>query len=78
MKRYLVIVQEAEGNYAAYSPDVPGCVATGATLDETLSHMQEALASHLEITAEYGEAIPEPSSVAAVYMAVDEPRLQAA
>jgi predicted RNase H-like HicB family nuclease len=74
VKRYLVIVQQAENNYAAYSPDVPGCVATGATVEETLSLMQEALASHLEITVKYGEEIPEPASVAAVFVSVPEPQ----
>ena len=74
MKRYLVLVGKAEHNYSAYSPDVPGCVTTGVTAEETLSFMQEALASHLEITVGYGEAIPEPASVAAVFVSVPEPQ----
>jgi len=46
--QYLVIVEKAENNYAAFSPDVPGCVATGATVEETLNEMRSALEFHLE------------------------------
>lgn len=43
MEKYLVIVEKAPSNFSAYSPDVPGCVATGKTIDETLREMKEAL-----------------------------------
>ena len=46
--QYLVIVEKAPANYAAFSPDVPGCVATGATIEETLSEMKAALEFHIE------------------------------
>ena len=58
MEKYLVIVQKAKNNYAAYSPDVQGCVATGRTVESTLKNMQEALEMHLECLAELGEMLP--------------------
>ena len=57
--RILVVVEEAEVNYAAYAPDVPGCVATGATRKETLERMREALQMHLRGLQEAGEPLPE-------------------
>jgi predicted RNase H-like HicB family nuclease len=78
MKRYLVIIEQGRGNYAAYSPDVPGCVAAGDTVEETLTLMQRALEMHLEGMAEDGDELPKPQSVAAVYLDVREPLAQAA
>lgn len=46
--RYPVIIEKARGNYSAYSPDLPGCVATGATIKETLSRMRAAIKFQLE------------------------------
>lgn len=69
MSEYLVVVEKAEKNYAAYSPDLPGCVATGETKEETLKLMHEAIALHLKGLQEDGEPIPEPSS-SAEYLAV--------
>ena len=60
--RYLVVIEKSARNYSAYSPDVPGCVATGRTLDETKANMREALEGHLEVMAEYGEPTPEPTA----------------
>ena len=60
--RYLVVIEKTPRNYSAYSPDVPGCVATGRTLDETKTKMREALESHLEVMAEYGGPAPEPTA----------------
>jgi len=57
--RILVVVEEAAANYAAYAPDVPGCVATGATREETLERMQVALQMHLRGLQEDGEQLPE-------------------
>ncbi len=76
MRRYLVIVEGGENgeNYGAYSPDVPGCVAVGDTIDEVLQTMYEALEFHLEGMAMDGEELPESSSsVAAFYLALPEP-----
>jgi len=56
---YLVVVEKGAGNYSAFSPEVEGCVATGATVDETLAEMREALLFHLEGLLEEGFAIPE-------------------
>jgi predicted RNase H-like HicB family nuclease len=57
--QYLVIVEKAENNYAAFSPDVPGCVATGATVEETLNEMRSALEFHLEGLSE----MPQPKGL---------------
>jgi predicted RNase H-like HicB family nuclease len=52
MERFLVVIEKAENNYSAYLPDVPGCVSTGSTIDETLQNIKEALEFHLEGLAE--------------------------
>lgn len=63
MKRYAIVIEKAATNYGGYVPDLPGCVATGATVEETESLLREAIALHLEGMREDGIAIPEPSSV---------------
>ena len=63
MKRYAIVIERAPANYAAYVPDLPGCVATGATVEETESLMREAIELHLEGMREDGTPIPEPTSV---------------
>ncbi len=63
---YPVIVEWAETNYSAYSPDVPGCVTTGATVEETLANMGEALEVYLQAARDYGEPIPHARSHAAM------------
>ena len=60
--RYLVVIEKSPRNYSAYSPDVPGCVATGRTLDETTQNMREALEGHLGVMADHGEPAPEPTA----------------
>ncbi len=62
MKKYLIITEPTETGYSAYSPDVPGCVATGATEDEVSKNMLEALEFHFEGMREDGEEIPEPKA----------------
>ena len=64
MNRYLVIIERATKNFAAYLPDLPGCVATGATREEVEERMREAIQMHLEGMREDGIEIPEPSTVA--------------
>lgn len=59
---YLVILEKAENNWAAYSPDIPGCIATGANPDETLQEYQEALRMHLKGLAEDGLPMPQPTA----------------
>jgi len=60
--RYAVVIEKAEGNYSAYVPDLPGCVATGATIEEIEREIQEAIEFHLEGLRADGLPIPEPSS----------------
>ncbi|HKI22804.1 MAG TPA: type II toxin-antitoxin system HicB family antitoxin [Gaiellaceae bacterium] len=61
-QRYLILVEGGPpSNYSAWSPDLPGCVATGATVEEVEREMRAAIALHLEGLAADGEPIPEPS-----------------
>ena len=48
MYRFLVVIEKGENNYSAYSPDLPGCVATGSTQEETIENMKQAIQFHLE------------------------------
>jgi predicted RNase H-like HicB family nuclease len=59
--RYAVVIEKAEGNFSAYVPDLPGCVATAATLEEIESEIRDAIAFHLEGMREDGLPIPDPS-----------------
>lgn len=61
--RYAVVIEKAEGNYSAYVPDLPGCVATGATIEETERSIQEAIEFHLEGLRLEGLSIPEATTV---------------
>lgn len=63
MKRYAIVVERAKKNYAAYVPDLPGCVATGTTLEETERLLREAIELHVAGLREDGLTVPEPSSV---------------
>jgi predicted RNase H-like HicB family nuclease len=60
--RYAIVIEKAEGNYSAYVPDLPGCIATGATVPEVEAEIREAIEFHLEGMREDGLAIPAPSS----------------
>jgi predicted RNase H-like HicB family nuclease len=60
--RYAVVIERAGSNYSAYVPDLPGCVATGATPVETAAAIREAIGFHLEGLREDGAPIPPPSS----------------
>jgi len=60
--RYAVVIEKAEGNYSAYVPDLPGCVASGTTVAEVESQIREAIAFHVEGMREDGLPIPPPSS----------------
>jgi predicted RNase H-like HicB family nuclease len=62
MYKYPVIIEKSKRNYSAYSPDLPGCVATGATVRETLSRMRAAIKFHLEGLKKEGSEIREPST----------------
>jgi len=60
--RYAIVIEKAENNYAAYVPDLPGCVAAGLTVEETEQQIREAIDLHLRGMREDGLPIPEPSS----------------
>jgi predicted RNase H-like HicB family nuclease len=60
--RYAIVIEKAEGNYSAYVPDLPGCVATGATVEEVETLVREAIEFHLNGMREDGIRIPQPSS----------------
>lgn len=61
--RYAIVVEKAENNYSAYAPDLPGCVATGATVDEAEREIREAIEFHIEGLIEDGLPVPQPASV---------------
>lgn len=69
MRRFLVIIEPTDTGFSAYSPDIPGCVATGATREETEQNMHEAIQFHVDGLREDRLAIPECRSFAE-YMAV--------
>jgi predicted RNase H-like HicB family nuclease len=62
MNKYLVIVEETETGYSSFSPDLPGCVATGKTRDEVEQSMRDAIQFHLDGMREDGDPIPVPHS----------------
>ena len=63
-RRYAVIFERAENNWAAYVPDLPGCITTGANLEETELNIREAIEGHLRTLMEFGEPVPESTSLA--------------
>jgi len=68
MKRYLIVIEDAGTNFSAYAPDLPGCIATGATVDEVKQRMQEAIEFHLEGLKEDGIEPPEPTRTVVDYV----------
>ncbi len=60
--RWLVVIERAPGNFSAYVPDLPGCVATGNTIEEVEPEIREAIAFHIEGLQDAGEPVPEPTS----------------
>lgn len=67
--RYLVIIEESETGYSAFLPDLPGCIATGATREEVENLMREGVQFHLEGLRESDEPVPPPTSTA-IYVEV--------
>ena len=59
---YLVVLERTERNWAAYSPDVPGCIATGRTTEETMKRYEKALRMHLHGLKEDGLPVPVPTA----------------
>jgi predicted RNase H-like HicB family nuclease len=69
MHRFLIIIEKANGNYSAYSPDLPGCAATGKTRDQVARNMHAAIEMHVRGLLEDNLPIPKPQS-SAEYIAV--------
>ncbi|MEA5594988.1 type II toxin-antitoxin system HicB family antitoxin [Rivularia sp. UHCC 0363] len=61
--RYAIVIEKAANNYSAYVPDLPGCVATGATIQEVNQQIKEVIAFHLESLREEDLSIPEPTTL---------------
>ncbi|HEY9634775.1 MAG TPA: type II toxin-antitoxin system HicB family antitoxin [Coleofasciculaceae cyanobacterium] len=61
--RYAIVIEKLESNYSAYVPDLPGCVATGASLEEMEQQIKEAIAFHLDGLRDEGLPIPEPTTL---------------
>ncbi len=62
--KYAVLFERAESNWSAYVPDLPGCMTTGKTLEETEINIREAIEGHLRTLRDFGDPVPQPSSVA--------------
>jgi predicted RNase H-like HicB family nuclease len=69
MTRYLIVIEKANENFSAYSPDVDGCVAAGETREDTLNNMKEAIEFHLQGMKEDGLPLPE-GQASAEYVAI--------
>jgi predicted RNase H-like HicB family nuclease len=65
LTRYAMVIEKAQGNYSDYVPDLPGCVATGATVEAVAEEIREAIRFHLNGLQEDGLPIPPPTSIAA-------------
>jgi predicted RNase H-like HicB family nuclease len=63
-EKYAVIFEQAESNWAAYVPDLPGCITTGRTLEETERNIREAIQGHLRTLRDFGEPTPTPTTLA--------------
>lgn len=61
--RYAIVVEKADSNYSAYVPDLPGCVATGNSVEETENEIREAIKFHIEGLIEDGLPVPQPQSI---------------
>ena len=64
MYRFLIVVEKADGNFSAYSPDLPGCVATGKTRDQVTRNIHEAIEMHVRGLAEDQLLVPKPHAFA--------------
>jgi predicted RNase H-like HicB family nuclease len=62
--RFAVVIEKAEGNYSAYVPDLPGCVATGATVEEVEREIRDAIRLHIDGLREDALPVPQPTSIA--------------
>jgi predicted RNase H-like HicB family nuclease len=62
--RYAIVIEEVDGNYSAYVPDLPGCVATGAAVETVETEIREAVRFHIEALKADGLPVPAPTSIA--------------
>jgi len=62
--RYAVVIEKAVGNYSAYVPDLPGCVATGATVEAVEGEIRDAIRFHIEGLKQDGLPVPKPTAIA--------------
>ena len=62
--RYAVVIEKADGNYSAYVPDLPGCVATGATVEDVEAEIRAAIRSHIDGLKADGLEVPAATSIA--------------
>ena len=60
--KYAVVIERADGNYSAYVPDLPGCIATGKTVEETARLIREAIVFHIDGLREEDLPVPEPTT----------------
>ncbi len=70
--KFLVIIEKGADNYSAYTPDLPGCIATGKTVEKTVAEMTSAIEFHLEGMIENGEELPKPRSLNSYLLETDE------
>ena len=64
--QYTIVIERAPKNYAAYVPDLPGCVATGDTREDAVREIRQAIGYHIESLREHGEPVPKPHCTATV------------
>ena len=62
--RYAVVIEKADGNYSAYVPDLPGCVATGDTIETVEREIRDAIRFHIQGLQQEGLPVPQPTSIA--------------
>jgi predicted RNase H-like HicB family nuclease len=62
MTEYVVVIEGSNGSYSAYSPDLPGCVAAGQSLEEVERLMREAIPLHIDSLRAHGDEVPEPQA----------------
>ena len=62
--RYAIVIEKADGNYSAYVPDLPGCIATGDTVAAVETEIRDAIRFHIDGLKEDGLPVPKPTSIA--------------
>jgi len=71
--KYAIVIEKAENNYSAYVPDLPGCITTGKSLEETRRLMREAIEFHIEGLRLHGDPVPQPTSICEYIAGAPEP-----